>query len=291
MKILVTGSNGFIGKNISNYLKFKGYETFTPSKSILNLLSNNEVSEYLNNYKPNSIIHLASYGISRKENNDRVINKRNLLMIKNIIKYLPENCRLLVTGSMAEYGGSGIFKESDNCYPITEYAKSKLEITNYCLQEIEKGRDIRLCRIFGAYGYGEKGNRLFPSLYKSYKFKKTCQLSDGLQKRDFIHVFDICKCLKEIIILPKEKCRKIINIGTGEAVSIKYVVNKYVDSFGISPSLINFNSIPRSPGDANLLCSNVSNLRKLINFVPPQRLKENENIKFLFSKNVYKILN
>ena len=290
MKILVTGSNGFIGKNISNYLKFKGDETFTPSKSRLNLLSNNEVSDYLSNYKPNSIIHLASYGISREENNDRAVNKKNLLMVKNIVKYLPENCKLLVAGSMAEYGGSGIFKESDICYPITEYAKSKLEITNYCLKEIDKGKDIRLCRIFGAYGYGEKGNRLFPSLHSSYKFKKSCQLSDGLQKRDFIHVFDICKCLKKIISLPKGKCGKIINIGTGEALSIEYVVKKYLDSYKISPNLMNFNSIPRSPGDANLLCANVSNLRKLIHFVPPQRLKENENIKFLFSKNVYKIL-
>ena len=289
MKILITGSNGFIGKNLSNYLSVKNLDILTPKREELDLLNKDLLNTYLKKYNPQIIFHLASEGISRFESNNLEINKNNIIMIKNIVSLINENCKLIVAGSMAEYGKSGIFKETDICIPKTSYAKSKLEITKFCLNKDNLNKDIRICRIFGAYGFGELNTRLFPTLYKSFRYKKIANLSDGNQERDFIHVMDVCNCLMRISELPRDSCRKILNIGTGIPLSIKYVVEKYVKSFGIDFDLIKFNSNSRSPGDANLLCADVSNLYTSINYVPPQRLKENENIKMLFEKNFIKI--
>ena len=43
MEILITGSKGFIGQNLCNYLKYKNYSILTPSKKELNLDENSIV--------------------------------------------------------------------------------------------------------------------------------------------------------------------------------------------------------------------------------------------------------
>ena len=46
-KLLITGSNGMVGKNIVEFEKSKNYTLLTPSSKELNLLDRNSVDEYL----------------------------------------------------------------------------------------------------------------------------------------------------------------------------------------------------------------------------------------------------
>ena len=63
MKILVTGANGFIGKNIFLYLKDM-YEVKNPTREELNLINTEEVEEYLKKHNFDIIIHLSLIHIS-----------------------------------------------------------------------------------------------------------------------------------------------------------------------------------------------------------------------------------
>ena len=47
-KILITGSNGMVGKNIVEFEKSKNYILLTPSSKELNLLDRNSVDKYIN---------------------------------------------------------------------------------------------------------------------------------------------------------------------------------------------------------------------------------------------------
>ena len=49
--ILLTGSSGFIGKNLKEYLLKKDYELLTPTHEELDLMDTVAVSEYLNAQK------------------------------------------------------------------------------------------------------------------------------------------------------------------------------------------------------------------------------------------------
>lgn len=59
MKILVTGANGMVGKNIVNHNKASQYQILTPSSSEFNLLHFNDVVSYLKINKPEIVIHAA----------------------------------------------------------------------------------------------------------------------------------------------------------------------------------------------------------------------------------------
>ena len=288
MKILITGGSGFIGSHLSSLLKRKKYDFLSPLSSELNLLDKKMTKQYLIKNDPKIIFHLASKGVSKEFSNNVQMNSKNLKMLKNIENSINSDALLIVAGSMSEYGYSGYLSENDECHPKTEYGKSKFSITKYSLNSRNKN-NIRICRIYSVYGFGEKENRLFPSISIANKENKFCLLSDGMQKRDFIHVQDVCNCLLKIALIPQENEIKIVNIGTGIPLGIKEVAQKYARNIGMNNLYLKFGAIPRAPEDQDLIAANTNYLKKLLGFIPPQRLL-NKDISNLFDKN-FKIKN
>ena len=67
MNIFITGSNGFIGTHLKEYLKshYSNYNLFTPSSKDLDLHNEKMVDEYILSNKIDIIIHLANRGGGR----------------------------------------------------------------------------------------------------------------------------------------------------------------------------------------------------------------------------------
>ena len=61
MKILITGGNGFIGRNLIKTFN-KEYEIFAPSSSELDLTSTKSVEKYFQNKYFDVVIHCAIKG-------------------------------------------------------------------------------------------------------------------------------------------------------------------------------------------------------------------------------------
>ncbi|MFT4952497.1 MAG: nucleoside-diphosphate-sugar epimerase, partial [Pseudoalteromonas tetraodonis] len=59
MKILLTGANGMVGRNILEVAKQYDYDFLSPSSSELNLLDSNSVNQYVSIQKPDMVIHAA----------------------------------------------------------------------------------------------------------------------------------------------------------------------------------------------------------------------------------------
>lgn len=58
-KLLITGSNGMVGKNIVEFEKSKNYTLLTPSSKELNLLDRSSVDSYIKANQPDIVIHCA----------------------------------------------------------------------------------------------------------------------------------------------------------------------------------------------------------------------------------------
>ena len=86
-KLLITGSNGMVGKNIVEFEKSKNYTLLTPSSKELNLLDRNSVDEYLKKNKPDIVIHCAGRvgGIQANMANPVAFLVENTQMGLNII--------------------------------------------------------------------------------------------------------------------------------------------------------------------------------------------------------------
>ena len=127
-KILVTGGNGRFGKVFKRIHKSKRY--LYPSKKKFNIENFVIVNNYLKREKPDLVIHCAA--LSRPMDiHERLIKKSiktNIIGTGNIVMACSNfNIKLIYFSTNYIYPGiKGNYSETDDLYPINNYAWSKL---------------------------------------------------------------------------------------------------------------------------------------------------------------------
>lgn len=228
MKILLTGSGGFIGKNLKNYLSNK-YELLTPRSFELNLIDENAVKEYFRNNDIDFIIHCGSTGGARGiEDRDTTIED-NLAMVDNLLKYKKSETRLILFGSGAMYDKSrNLHKinedEIGETVPKDLYGKSKMLIA----KKIKDRKDVVCLNIFACYGYGEKENR-FPS----YAINKVLAGENIVINQNVVFDYLFVEDMQRIVeyFIQKQPVSNIINITPTDSISLLEIA-KIVNKFG-----------------------------------------------------------
>lgn len=234
MKILITGSGGFIGKNLKTYLKDK-YELLTPRSFELNLVNKEEVKAYFQENDIDFVIHCATVGGDREQQDKATTIEENVSMIENILTRKKADTRVILFGSGAMYDKSrNLNKVSESeigeHIPKDLYGKSKL-IT---AEKIKNEKDVLMLNIFACYGYGEKESR-FPSYaIDRVLAKKDIEINQNVIF-DYLFVEDMQKIVEYFI---KNKPREnIINITPSKSISLLKIA-EIVNKFANTPSAI-----------------------------------------------------
>jgi nucleoside-diphosphate-sugar epimerase len=230
---------------------------------------------------PRVVFHLAALGVSPDRAHDPRVIDANVSMVANLIAAAQPETTVVLAGSMAEYGHGGVLKETDVCEPKTAYGIAKLAASHYATAYgPARSLRVRVGRLFGVYGPGESRERLFPTLVDALTRGRAVPLSDGMQKRDFIHVSDACEGLLRLSECTSKDVL-VVNIGTGQAVQVRDVAVWTANCLGADTSLLRFGARPRSPGDADLLVADVSRMREALGWCPPMRLGPDMDIREL----------
>lgn len=201
MRIFITGSTGFLGRNLARVLLNHDLYLYKRDENI---------EEAVDSFKPQIIYHLAA-----ETANEEKMFESNVMLTQRLV----DACRpldymaFICVGSSSEYGiKDGPMRESDECEPTTLYGKTKLLATQYCQFEAQTAdKNIMVLRPFSPYGDEESPSRLIPRLIDSCLSNRHVDLYEG--NHDFIHVSDVVIALLSFAykILPGE----VINIGTG----------------------------------------------------------------------------
>ena len=115
-KILLAGSNGFIGKNLKESLEDK-YTITAPNRNELDLLDFYSVSNFLKKYGPfDVVINSAVIGGRRDSQNNSTIALQNLTLFFNFVSGQKYFNKYIHFGSGSEFDKSKdikLVKESD----------------------------------------------------------------------------------------------------------------------------------------------------------------------------------
>lgn len=135
IKILITGSSGFIGRNLVEYLSGR-YSVFAPSHQELDLLNGIKVREYIKRKGIRYIIHGANVGGGRDTLNQKDVIGINLRMFFNIVRNEDLVERIIHFGSGAEYDKSKDLKkvseeDFDKFIPKDDYGFYKYVCAKY----------------------------------------------------------------------------------------------------------------------------------------------------------------
>lgn len=153
-RLFITGSSGYIGRNLTEYFSAK-YHLFTPPHKQLDLLKAEEVMQYIIDNKIDYVIHTANIGGARTDLDKRDIVYSNLKMFFNIVRNEQYVEKIIYFGSGSEYDKDRSLEkiteeEFDKHIPSDDYGFYKYVCSKYIIGN-KSGKIINL-RLFGTYG-------------------------------------------------------------------------------------------------------------------------------------------
>ena len=285
-KVLITGSEGFIGSHLVDYLVTKGYSVkafvyYNSFNSIgwLNTLDKKILAEVeiyngdIRNIdstdiavkKCNSIIHLASLiGIPYSYDTPQSYVDTNVKGTTNILQSaLKNNVNNFIHTSTSEvYGNSKKFPISENNpligqspYAASKIAADQISYSFFCSYDLP----VKIIRPFNTFGPRQSLRAIIPSIISQTLFSKNNEIKIGSlhPKRDFTYVKDTVRAF-EMILKKSKAIGEVINIGSGHEISIKNLAKLIAK---VSDKKIKFisdkNRLRPSQSEVNrLLCDN-----------------------------------
>lgn len=221
MKILLTGSTGFIGRNIKEQWADK-YDIFAPNRLELDLRYTEKVKEYLKFHKFDVVIHAANTNDFTNKLSLYEILDYNLRMFYNLEKNRTFFGKMYYFGSGAEYDSKHYIPKMKEEYFGKYLPQDAYGFAKYTMSRIAQCSDnIYDLRLFGVYGKYEQWQRRFISnaLCRSIK-DMPITISQNV-RFDYLYITDLCSILERLIsIEPKYHC---YNVCAGEVIDLKNI--------------------------------------------------------------------
>ncbi|WP_329805017.1 GDP-L-fucose synthase family protein [Flavobacterium facile] len=248
MRILITGGNGMVGKNILEHQKASNYDILAPSSSELNLRNFDSVDSYIKQHKPDVIIHAAGLVGGIQANMARPVDflVYNLDMGRNIIMAAKENgvnyFLNMASSCMYPREAQNPLQEElilkGELEPTNEgYAIAKVVATRLCEYIVKENPELQYktvipCNLYGKYDkFSPEHSHMVPAVIKKiYEAKQNNATEidiwgDGLARREFMYTGD----LADFVFYALDNFEKMpqnINVGLG----FDYTINEYYEA-------------------------------------------------------------
>ena len=307
MKILVTGSAGFVGHYISRELIYRGEEVigvdnlsnyyspllkkyrnnqfidFQNYKFIEGDISNREfVKKLFDSNKIDGIIHLAAQaGVRLKLSEMYKYTQSNLVGFENIVsKAIEKHTKFFIYASSSSvYGDSAKIplKETElHLEPNSYYGATKLS-NEICAKTLFKNIDtsVRGLRFFSVYGPMGRPDMAYFKLLICALYNLPFKLSgDGSIKRDFTYIDDVSgsiALLLDNMLKSENTTNDLVNVGGGKPMTMLELIQT---AEIVSGKKIKVEFSPPNKNDSKITEADTSLQRSLISKTPNISLQE-----------------
>jgi GDP-4-dehydro-6-deoxy-D-mannose reductase len=304
-KYLITGFSGFVSKHFIEFLDslkipcaVLGIDLYEPvfdfnrflyigcTFSKVDLLEKEQIENAVSGFRPDYILHLASYSsvaFSWKNPVASFSNNTNIyLNLMEQVRKLNAKCRILSVGSSEEYGNVSAdempLSESHSLRPVSPYAVAR--VSQEMLSKIyvdSFSMDIIMTRSFNHVGPGQKDIFVISSFakqlveIKTHDIKRELRTGDTTIIRDFLDVRDVVKAYYQLF--KKGEKGEIYNVCSGKGITLDKVISFMADILGmkidvtINPELIR-------PNDNQIIIGNNEKIKLRTGWQPCIKLEQ-----------------
>lgn len=306
--MLITGFSGFVSRHFLNYLvennlsyevlgvdvnppKF-AMEDYAPTLAMsfeqVNLLDKEAVEDMIATFRPDYILHLASFSsvaYSWQHPADCFMNNTSIFL--NVTEALRKHdlcdCRLLSVGSSEEYGDVKKeelpLQEDMPLVPVNPYAVARVsqEMMAKVLAD-SFGMQIMLTRSFNHMGPFQDERFVIPSFVRrildiAESGAKSGEIETGDTSivRDFVDVRDVVCAYYRLLL--DGKAGEVYNICGEKGVSLAEVVDQIADIVGVSVTTrVNPDFV--RPGDNQVVIGSAEKIRQDIGWTAEIPLRQ-----------------
>ena len=235
-KILITGSSGFLGSRLAYYLKEK-YELLLPSHAELNVSREEAVRAYMEEHRPDAVIHCAAlsntwYCEQHREESHKV-NVQGTVRIAKACKLT--GAKLVFMSSDQVYNATplpGLLKEEEVLQPVNIYGQHKLECEQRAQWNLPESVGLRLTWMYDLPDSHMKLNsNILVNLQKAYNDGNTINAATH-EYRGVTYVWDVVRNIEKAISLPGG----IYNFGSGNTLNSYELHLKAAELMGLKES-------------------------------------------------------
>lgn len=297
MRYLITGGAGFIGSNLADKLLADGnevvvidnfndyYDVAVKESNVAQALQNPNYRLYrvdiedmprleavFKAHKFDAVIHLAARaGVRPSLENPVEYVKSNILGTVNVLEAMRQFGvkKLVIASSSSVYGNCNaeIFSEDLKVTePISPYAATKSACEQLCYTWHHLyGINVVALRFFTVYGPRQRPDLAINKFSRLIAENKPIEMyGDGSTKRDYTFIGDIVQGICASIAYDKTGY-EIINLGGGEPITLKRMIQTIEDAMGKKAEII---QKPMQPGDVNKTVCDWSKAQRLLGYRP-----------------------
>jgi nucleoside-diphosphate-sugar epimerase len=276
MRVLVTGSSGFLGRHIlacpAADVQFIRATRATTIRSELDLAlgpgpwGQREFERALSVSQADVVIHCAGAVYA---SDSRQLFEANTLVAAGLLAALSgmaQPPRAIFVGSAAEYGFVDArampVREDYPCQPRTEYGISKYAQTLLAMAAAERGLPTITVRLFNAVGLGMPAGLALPSFARRIVEISTndgvLNVGDVEACRDFVDATDVARILLALSRVPVWPW-PVVNLCSGQAISLGRLLDAMISVSGralrvkTDPALMRPHNVPIFVGSTERL--------------------------------------
>ena len=290
MRVLLTGSTGFIGSHLLEVLVSNNIpiaillrkeaslwriNSFIKNLNIITIDSENRFLDDIIEFNPDTLFNLAWYGVENKYNNSQDQININLDWIRFIFDIAKKtNIETIVSiGSQAEYGVKGSSLDEESLIaPTNLYGAAK--VASYHLLRVLCGQsNIRLIwlRLFSSYGPRDNTTWFIPYLICELLQHKSPKLTKGEQYWDYAYVTDIANAM--LSLAENANTVGVFNVGFGQSYQICHIAELIRNQIDSSMKL-EFGARPYSSNQIMHMQANISKLYQQTGWQPKVSLED-----------------
>ncbi len=228
MRVIVSGSDGFLGRYVCDILKDRGIEVVPLDITKDFDLSKPEVFEEIP--QAEHFIHLANLVyVPMSYEKPYLFYRINYMTTLNALEYCRKNNAHFIYASSYIYGPAQYLPvdEKHPRAPFNPYADTKVICEGLC-QSYNKyfGVKSSVLRPFNLYGVGQKGKLLIPEIVSQLNNPGEIHLKASSPRRDFVNVVDVARAF--VACLDDDSDCSFYNVCCGKSYSIKELTDFFV---------------------------------------------------------------
>jgi len=250
MRVLVTGSDGFVGRHVVRALRVAGHEPVEwpgfDAEGGTDVRDAPAVLARIGEAVPDAVVHLAGQSsVARSHDHPAEsfdVNATGTVNVLQAARTRSPRARVLVVGSGEVYGAIPAGAIADETFPLaprSPYAAGKAAAELAALQfHRSYGLDVVCARPFNHVGRGQSPHFVMPSFARQIAAERRGETAGGVlltgdlsPVRDFSHVEDVVAAY--LCLLQRGTPGGVYNVASGVGTAIGDVVARMLSLSGV----------------------------------------------------------
>lgn len=263
LKVLLTGSSGFIGRHVTRAMLDAGHVVLGYDRvdregrsSARDILRPDWLRFALDAFPADAVIHLAArVGVRESLSQPADYVRTNVDGSLNVLDVCREYGirRVVMASSSSVYGASGTHDEDTPPRPLSPYAASKvgMEALGQAYATCH-GMDVLSLRLFTVYGEGVRPDLMVYRLFNAALTGEPVTVFDnGALRRDWTYVGDVARAF---VLALENGSSGAYNIGSGASRSLLDLITVIESITGVQISIVAVGAPPTEPRETLAWC-------------------------------------